>query len=160
MGIAVFFIINAMISKRKIYTALEIQLNSKIKAAQSTLEEATESVHAETKGSAGDKHETGRAMAQLEVEKAGKHLQETQQLKSILHILEPEVIKNNCNVGALVKSTQGLFYLSIGIGKIIAAGQEIFCIGMNSPLGQALMNKTTGEKYTVAGKDFEILEII
>ena len=35
-----------------------------------------ESLNSETKSSAGDKHETGRAMVQLEQEKLGQQLQE------------------------------------------------------------------------------------
>lgn len=148
-----------MVSKEKIFAAFKLHIESKIQAAQDALEEATESVHAETKGSAGDKHETGRAMAQLEVEKAGKVLHETQQMRSVLSLLEPEKPKDKCIAGALVKTTQGLFYLSGGIGKIDIDGESVFCIGMNSPVGQALIGKQQGETYAVAGNTFSILEI-
>ncbi len=148
-----------MKNKVQIFNAFRSHIEARIQSAQGALDEATESVHSETKGSAGDKHETGRAMAQLEVENAGKILQEAQHLGAVLHLLEPEKGRETCSVGALVESTQGMFYLSGGIGKIEVDGQEIFCIGMNSPLGQALLGKRAGEKYIVAGKEFEITRV-
>ena len=46
-----------------------------------TMEQIRESLTTETKSSAGDKHETGRAMLRLEREKAGKQLAEVQKTK-------------------------------------------------------------------------------
>jgi len=146
-------------SKTAIYAALKLHIESRISFAQQGLEEATESVHAETKGSAGDKHETGRAMAQLEVEKSGKVLQEAQQMKQILNLLEPEKPRTSCVVGALVESSAGLFYLSIGLGKLDVAGTSVFCVGMHSPVGQALLHKKAGERYKIGASETEILAI-
>lgn len=148
-----------MVSKQKAFDAFRLQVKSRIQAANEALREATESVHSETKGSAGDKHETGRAMAQLEVENTGKILQEAQNTASVLHLLEPEKVRTKCSLGALVETTQGLFYLSGGIGKITVGNNEIFCIGMNSPLGQALIGKGIGEYYNMAGKEQQITGI-
>ena len=45
------------------------------------INEIQESLTSETKSSAGDKHETGRAMLQLEREKVGQQLAEVEKLK-------------------------------------------------------------------------------
>lgn len=148
-----------MKDKSPIYEAFKSHVEARIQSAQRALDEATESVHAETKGSAGDKHETGRAMAQLEVENTGKVLQEAQQLSAVLHMLLPQKKRDTCTVGALVETTQGTFYLSGGIGKLQVEGSEIFCIGMSSPLGQALLGKKTGDKYLVVNRVHSILSI-
>ena len=46
---------------------------------QRTIDEIKVSLQSETKSSAGDKHETGRAMLQLEREKAGQQLKKIYQ---------------------------------------------------------------------------------
>lgn len=145
--------------KAILYQFVSDQIDTKINLAHKVFDEANESVVSETKSSAGDKHETSRAMSQLEVEKAGKYLVETQRMKSILSLLEPEKEKSTCCLGALVETTQGNFYLSIAIGKTEIENTEYFCVGMNSPLAQALLNLKEGGSYVVAGKKFEVLKV-
>lgn len=145
--------------KTILYQFVSDQIESKINLAHQVFDEANESAVSETKSSAGDKHETSRAMSQLEVEKAGKYLVETQKMKSILGLLEPEKEKTVCSLGALVETTQGNFYLSIAIGKTEIENKAYFCVGMNSPLAQALINLKKGESYVIAGKKFDILSV-
>ena len=145
--------------KTILYQYVSDQIESKINMAQQVYDEASESVVSETKSSAGDKHEVSRAMSQLQVEKAGKYLVETQRMKSILSLLEPDKEKSACSIGALVETTQGNFYLSIAVGKVEIDNKEYFCVGMNSPLAQALLNLKKGGSYVVAGKKFEVLKV-
>ena len=58
-----------MLLKQNIYSQCLLILNQKIEELNSALATATESANNETKSSAGDKHETARAMMQLEQEK-------------------------------------------------------------------------------------------
>lgn len=148
-----------MINKKEVYSIFCQKIEQKIQSATQSWNEANESVLAETKGSVGDKHETGRAMAQLEVEKASKILNETKQMSSILQLLEPEKTKLKAELGALVETDLGIFYLSTGIGKIEIDNQIVFCIGMNSPIGKSLLNKKNSEKFYFADKKGIILNI-
>ena len=145
--------------KSQLYQFVSDQIDAKINLAQKVYDEANESVVSETKSSAGDKHETSRAMSQLEVEKAGKYLMENQKLKSILGFLEPKNVRTNCCLGAVVETTQGNFYLSIAMGKVDFENKTYFCVGMNSPLAQAMINLKSGDSYIVAGKKYEIVEV-
>lgn len=147
------------VSKSEVYLAIKAHIHSRVDAAQAALDEATESVHAETKGSAGDKHETGRAMAQLEMEQAGKVLQETRQMTAVLNLLEPEKHRESCTIGALAETSQGIFYLAAGIGRLTVGTTEVFCISMHSPIGQALLDKKAGAHYVAAGKQYTILSV-
>lgn len=146
--------------KSQLYQFVSDQIDLKINLAQQVYDEANESVVSETKSSAGDKHETSRAMSQLEVEKAGKYLMENQRLKSILGFLEPDIERQNCCLGAVVETTQGNFYLSIAMGKVEIENKTYFCVGMNSPLAQAMINYKKGDFYTVAAKKYQIISII
>jgi hypothetical protein len=95
----------------------------------------------------------------LEVEKAGKILNETKQMSSIIQLLDPEKIKSNAELGALVETSLGTFYLSSGIGKIEIDNQSFFCIGMNSPIGKSMLNKKMNEKFIFSEKEGIILKI-
>jgi len=148
-----------MITKKEVYVIFCEQIEQKIQSAMQSWNEANESVLSETKSSVGDKHETGRAMAQLEVEKASKILNETKQMASIIQLLEPEKRRLKAELGALIETDLGLFYLSTGIGKIEIENQTVFCIGMNSPIGKSLLNKKIDEKFYFGDKNGSIMNI-
>ena len=61
--------------KKLLYNYCESFLKRKLTNYQNQKKELFESLESETKSSAGDKHETGRAMIQLEIEKLGKQRQ-------------------------------------------------------------------------------------
>ncbi len=148
-----------MIIKQQVFNEFCRQIDLKIHAASQSLVEANESVLSETKGSVGDKHETGRAMAQLEVEKASKILSETKLMKSIIQLLLPEKIKMKAELGALIETDLGIFYLSTGIGKIQIENQIVFCIGMNSPIGKSMLDRKINENFIFLENVGTILKI-
>ena len=55
--------------KKKLYMACECYLQLRFDALKERLDDINESLASETKSSAGDKYETGRAMLHLEKEK-------------------------------------------------------------------------------------------
>ena len=59
-------------------------VHERIAATQEAIYTAQLSANEETKSSAGDKYETGRAMAQLEIEKNTAQLAEALKLKQML----------------------------------------------------------------------------
>lgn len=146
-------------NKKDVYRALREYIAQKLNDAHLLFKEASDSVQAETKSTAGDKHETGRAMAQIEMEKAGKHFQEILLQEELINQLRPEVMNDKVVSGALVHTTQGYFYISSGIGKLQADNQTVFCIGLQSPVGKALFNKKEGDQYTAAGNTHTILSV-
>lgn len=76
------------------------------------------SLESETKSSAGDKHETGRAMLQLEMEKASQQLLFVEQMKDILRKIDIEDRSNSAIQGSLVITTSGKYFLAIGLGTV------------------------------------------
>ena len=59
-----------MTIKQELYKLCLEYVENRFQTIQNTIKEIQESLGSETKSSAGDKHETGRAMLQLEREKA------------------------------------------------------------------------------------------
>ena len=82
------------------------------------LKDAQDGANNETKSSAGDKHETGRAMAQLETEKLTTQLTEANKLKALLQKIDISQKLKTATAGSLVKTNKGLLYISVGLSLI------------------------------------------
>ena len=69
--------------KQQLYKLCQDFVENRKKTVQKNINEIQESLTSETKSSAGDKHETGRAMLQLEREKVGHQLAEIEKLEEM-----------------------------------------------------------------------------
>ena len=67
--------------KHKLYQACLEFTDTQISTLKSAIKATQQSANEETKSTAGDKYETGRAMAQLEVEKFQSQLAEALKMK-------------------------------------------------------------------------------
>lgn len=134
-------------------------IESRIQAARKAMNEAQEAANEETKGSVGDKHETGRAMMQLERDKHARTLADALEQKKILDQIPVDFSDAKIRTGSLVFTTTGTFFISIGAGKIKTETGEIFAIAPLSPVGSLLMGKTTGEKIAFNNKIFSIQKV-
>src|SRR4051812_36116924 len=110
--------------KTRLYAKCVEYINQRIENAESAMKAAQESANEETKSSAGDKYETGRAMAQLERDKNAAQLGEAQKLKQIISTINPESVSKYAEPGALVHTSSGEFYLAISLGKIVMDSQD------------------------------------
>lgn len=134
-------------------------INKKLEVLEDELRLAQDSTNDQSKSSVGDKHETGRAMAQLEQEKLSSQFLELEKQKQILTKINPEVINQNIGLGSLVKTNKGSFFLAIAIGKVTLNNSDFFVISLSSPIGQALFNHQ-GNKVNFNGAIIEIDEVI
>ncbi|MEO9511133.1 MAG: 3-oxoacyl-ACP synthase [Flavobacteriaceae bacterium] len=118
-----------------------------------------ESLNSESKSSAGDKHETGRAMVQLEQEKLGKQLLELEKTKMVLQKVDVAKQGEKIRLGSLVKTSSAYYFIAISAGVFKAGNTSIFCISANSPVARLLLGKEEGNSYTFNGKQERTLEI-
>ncbi len=147
-------------NKEKIQQACLDYCDVLINRAQKEFQFITESANNETKSSAGDKHETGRAMAQIEQEKAARQLNEAIELKNLVLSIKSNLSTNSVSIGNIVITDQGNFYISIPAGKLTIDGIIYFAISAHSPMGKELLNKQVGDKLTLLQKNYSIKEII
>ena len=131
-------------------TALEL-ITGKLNGIQREFDSLQEALMSETKSSAGDKHETGRAMAQLEQEKLSRQLSETRKSLDGLKQIDPGKEMNEVAFGSLVQTNRGYFFVSVGIGQITVNEVSVVCITAGSPLGQKILNKTKGDMVEMNG---------
>ncbi len=132
----------------------------KIQSIKSNINAAQESANEETKSSAGDKYETGRAMMQLQIEKEQKRLLEAQNQEAVLKRIQNRQSPSDAVIlGSLVQTNQGWFYISTGLGAIQIAGLQLFAVSLESPIGRLLSLKKVGAEFDINTKKFKIESI-
>ena len=99
--------------KEKLYLACNDFLNERHKVVINRIQSIQESLKSETKSSAGDKHETGRAMLQLEREKAGNQLLAIEQQQKVLKRISVQNSTDVVRLGSVVETDKKKFYLAI-----------------------------------------------
>ena len=142
--------------KMKVHALCLEQAEQQISSAQEAMKAIQLASNQETKSSAGDKYETGRAMMQLEQEKNARQLMEAMKLKKVLDQLNPAKECKEVSPGALIFTNNGNFYLSAGLGKFTMEGKEYMAISAVSPLGQQLKGLKAGQEAKVNGRNFKI----
>lgn len=124
------------------------------------LQELKESAGSETKSSAGDKHETGRAMVHLEQEKMAHQLANNQNIKSVLNKIDPEISNPAISLGSLVITDKLRFFLSVAMGKVDVSNNEYYLVSLTSPLAKQFIGKQKGNIVHFNNKDYAIEEIL
>jgi len=134
-------------------------VEERISAIKTELASIEESRNNETKSSAGDKYETGRAMMQMEEEKSRMQLGKTNQLRLELQEIDLEEKHKSIKFGSLVITDTGKYFISIGLGKVKMNDEVFYCISTASPIGIQLRGKTAGENFSFGGRTIQIESI-
>lgn len=128
-----------------------------------TCDEAIASTRAafagETKSSAGDKHEVGRAMVQQELDKLEAQRAKLQQLRSELNQIPLERRSDRVGNGSLVVTDQGTFLIGIGLGAVEVEGEVCYAISLTSPMGQALKDHQVGMTVQFQGRRITVRQL-
>ena len=146
--------------KSRLFELCSGAIDQRISHAREALDLAQESANNESKSSAGDKHETGRAMAQLEAEKATAQLNEAMDLKASLGRIDPIIVTETVTVGSLVVAKTARFLICVSAGKLELDGTTFFAISPESPVGKLLLGKKKGDSIAFNGITHDILEVI
>ena len=144
----------------KIKESLYIQcvdfVENRFQTIQNAINEIQESLTAETKSSAGDKHETGRAMLQLEREKAGNQLAEIQKIKEQLSKIMLSNSSKFVGLGSVVFTNKKNYFIAISAGELRIDEVLFYAISLNTPIGQLLKGKTIGDIVSFKEQLFKI----
>ena len=145
--------------KREAYVLCQDYINNRIQTVKTAMDIAQASANDETKSSAGDKYETGRAMMQLELEKNSVQLVEANKLKQTLDQLDPDKLSDTVQLGSLVTTNHGCFYLSISAGPLKLRGSLVFAVSTASPIGVKLAGLKKGDSFQLNGKDYLVQHV-
>ena len=135
-------------------------LDTRLQNVLAVIEDIKQSLQSETKSSAGDKHETGRAMLQLEREKAGHQLAEIEKTKQILSKINTESTSKNIGLGSVVFTSQSNYFISISVGELKVENETFYAISANTPIGQLLLGKSVGDEVVFRNMSFRITKIL
>lgn len=149
-----------MINREEIFEEINTQLRQEISESQEYLEGLLVSRNNDTKSSAGDKYETGRAMMQQEIDRAEDRIQQLRKQRNEIERLQKVEQNRSCQPGAIVQLENELFLLGPAVGKLKLNGVILFSISMASPLGQLLSGKEEGDFVQFRGKANEIHKVL
>ena len=145
--------------KLSLYQFCQAFIDERSNRILSQIKELQTALGSETKSSAGDKHETGRAMIQLEREKLGQQLAEVQDLNRVMQKIDISSKKTAAALGSLVKTTKTNYFLAISAGEFKSGDSLNYCISLNTPIGIMLLGKTVGDTIGFNGSVLKIVAI-
>ena len=146
--------------RQRLFSQCQMVVSQRIASAAEAIRMAQASANEEGKSSAGDKYETGRAMAQLEIEKASSQLAEANKLKQALEKIPVDASGLIVKPGSLVITNQGSYFISIAAGKLTVDDETWFAISVSSPLGANLVGKKEGDVVKMMGKEIVVEKVV
>lgn len=146
-------------TKNELMALCQAYVQQRMDTAKQAMEAAQESANSESKSSAGDKYETGRAMAQLERDRHAQLLAEAMKLNQELTRLNVEKEYTTVQPGSLVMTNRGAFFISISAGKLTLNGIEYFAISPASPIGTVLAGRKKGESVTFNKLTYQVVDV-
>ncbi|MGB5667955.1 MAG: 3-oxoacyl-ACP synthase [Maribacter sp.] len=145
--------------KEALYHFCQTFVDERTRRIKSQIKEIQEALGSETKSSAGDKHETGRAMLQLEREKLGQQLAEAEHMGRVMDKVDISSKRITASLGSLVKTTKANYFLAISAGEFPSGSEKNYCISLNTPIGIMLLGKSVGETIGFNGEEIKIVKL-
>ena len=145
--------------KEQLWLQCKQIVEQRLATAQQAMDAAQESANQEEKSSAGDKYETGRAMAQLERDKAAMQVEGNKKMLTVLNQISYNTSTDRVTLGSVVVTDHNKFYLSISAGKLEIGGESYVAISTQSPIGQLLLNKCAGEFFSFNNQKQTIISV-
>ncbi len=145
--------------KQQLYQSCNTFIEDRFKTIQNNIVELQKALNSETKSSAGDKHETGRAMLQLEREKLGLQLAEINKIKKTLSKVKLDNTSNVITLGSIVYTNKLNYFITISAGKLVFDNESFYAISANTPIGKLLIGKTAGDIIGFNKNNIEIKKI-
>ena len=145
--------------KAALFQRCQEEVNNRMNTIQEIILSNQNALQSETKSSAGDKHETGRAMLQLEMEKAGQQLAGVIQMQELLSKIDVSKRSNIAHLGSVVFTSKANYFLAISSGKLTVLDNEFFAISVASPIGKLLLGKKENDTISFNGESIKIQEI-
>ena len=152
--------VDSLTTKQSLHARCQQYVQQRIDTARQAMEAAQESANAESKSSAGDKYETGRAMAQLERDRHAQLLAEARKMEQELTRLKVDKNYETIQPGSLATTNRGAFFISIGAGKLALDGTDYFAVSPASPVAAVLAGHKAGDVVTVNKLVYQVLAVV
>ncbi len=148
-----------MTLKEKLHAALLQTIAEKIHRLQENIADLRSGAANETKSTAGDKYETALAMLQIEQDNINRQLQDQMRMRAIAESIDPATVHKKAGPGSVVETDKGVFYICVGLGKLVAEELAVVAISAASPMGQQLSGSAENDSITMNGNSYRITKI-
>ena len=146
------------IKKSLLFQCAEL-IQDKINVLGKMTSDIQDSANNETKSSAGDKYETGRAMMQQEKDKYNIQLNRAVNVRNQLQRIDPEKVYDKVSFGAVVKTRLANYFIAISAGRMEVEGEKFYVISPQAPLAQELLQKSSGDTFVFNDQEMKILDV-
>ena len=146
--------------KQKILQHHQQLLQDKEDSFRDMISGLTEDSKNDSKGSAGDKHETALSMMHLEQEKLNQKLKEILDQKAVLDKIDASQIHNKIALGSLVQANGMLLFISAALPKIAIENKTIIALSPQSPLGMKLLGNVVGFEFEINSSKYVIESVL
>lgn len=144
-------------TKNSVFEALESHLTEAVEEGQSHLASLQEALTSEAKSTAGDKHETGRAMIHQEMRQVNDTLQRSQSaLQELKRMQKASVAPSFVASGVLVETTGPWVLVGLPFGKLNLDGALVLGVSSEAPLAKAWHGAKPGEEVRMGPSSFLI----
>ena len=145
--------------KKEVVQLLQNTLDTRKNELEAEIQQLKEALLSDTKSTAGDKYETGRAMTHLELEKLSSRLSQVIQQQQTLKRIDFVASSVNIRMGSLVKTNMGYYLIAVAIGKLSTADTDCFVLSPASPLGKLLLGEKAGNRIQLNNEVVHIEKI-
>jgi len=144
--------------KNQVFDKIRAELITEVESAAAEMHRVLTAAKEESKSSMGDKYETGRAMAHLELEKLSYQHENKKLMLAALERIQTS-LKTTAQPGAVVETSVGLFFICIQAPELSVLKKKVIPISLQSPLGKTLSGCSSGAKFNLNGREIIVNDI-
>ena len=144
-------------TRSQVFEALESHLMAAVKEGDWHLSSLQEALASEAKSTAGDKHETGRAMIHQEMRQVNETLQRSQSaLRELTRMKKSSESPSRVVSGVLVETTGPWVLMGLPLGKLDFEGTIVLGVSSEAPLAKAWLGAEPGDEVHMGPRTFFI----
>ena len=145
--------------KKILFSHCKADLEKKIEILELQKKSLQKDLTSEIKSSAGDKHETGRAMIQLELEKLGNQIHKIELNYQRLNTIKDFKTSSIVSLGSIIFTNKANYFLAVAADSCKINSKVFYCISSQSPIGKLLIGKKINQSIRFNDIESIILEI-
>ena len=149
-----------LINKKELLSFISALIEKRISNSEEIIRSIEESIHSETKSTAGDKHDTTRELLHQERDKAAQNHKNQLMKRRTLIQLKNHQYQKKVEFGSLIHTNQGWVFIGLSIGNIQFRNEEVLCVSPVSPFAKALEGAVQGECVEFNNTSFIVETII
>ena len=149
-----------MTIREALFQACDSYLKERIRTIQSHIDDIQEALSSETKNTSGDKHETGRAMLQLERENAGQQLADLEIKRDKLSKIKGNKLSDKVGLGSVVFTTNANYFIAVSAGVLSVDNDNFYAVSPETPIAKGLLLKGVNDVVQFRDQNFTITKIL